>query len=207
MVTPDRFTGVAEDAGLILPIGLWVLREACRRAAAWPKQIGIAVNVSPVQLRHPGFCDAVISTIHEAGLAPSRLELEITESGLMQDTEATLAALARLRALGIKLALDDFGTGYPSLGYLQKFRFDKIKIDRSCISRLGRDINAEAIVRAVAGMTDALGIRANVESVETSEQAAMLRAEGCFEAQDYLYSRPITGAEFEALVRQREMAA
>jgi diguanylate cyclase (GGDEF)-like protein len=206
MVTPDRFIGVAAAAGLILPIGLWGLREACRRAAAWPKHIGIAVNVSPVQLLHRGFCDAVISTIHEAGLAPSRLELEITEGGLMQDTEATLATLARLRALGIKLALDDFGTGYSSLGYLQKFRFDKIKIDRSFISRLGRDVNAEAIVRAVVGMTDALGIRANAEGVETSEQAAMLRAEGCSEAQGYLYSRPITGEEFEALVRQREMA-
>jgi EAL domain-containing protein (putative c-di-GMP-specific phosphodiesterase class I) len=160
-----------------------------------------------VQVRIPGFCDAVTNTIHEAGLAPSRLELEITERGLMQDTEATLAALARLRALGIKLALDDFGTGYSSLGYVQKFRFDKIKIDRSFISRLGRDINAEAIMRAVVGMTDALGIRANAEGVATSEQAAMLRAEGCFEAQDYLYSRPITGEEFEALVRQREMAA
>ena len=143
MVPPDQFIGLAEDTGLIVPIGLWVLREACRRATTWPEHIGIAVNVSPVQLRHAGFCEAVIDIIRETGITPSRLELEITESVLMQDTAETLAILLRLRKLGTKLAMDDFGTGYSSLGYLQKFHFDKIKIDRSFISRLGQDPNAD----------------------------------------------------------------
>ena len=197
MVPPDRFIGLAEDTGLIVPIGLWVLREACLRATTWPERIGIAVNVSPVQLRQTGFCQAVADVIHETGITPSRLELEITESVLMRDTLETLAILQHLRNLGTKLAMDDFGTGYSSLGYLQKFRFDKIKIDRSFISRLGQDPNAEAIVRAVVGMTKALGIRANAEGVETNAQAAVLRALGCSEAQGYLYSRPISSEAFD----------
>ena len=197
MVPPDRFIGLAEDTGLIVPIGLWVLREACLRATTWPEHIGIAVNVSPVQLRQTGFCQAVADVIHETGITPSRLELEITEGVLMRDTRETLAILQRLRNLGTKLAMDDFGTGYSSLGYLQKFRFDKIKIDRSFISRLGQDPNAEAIVRAIVGMTKALGIRANAEGVETSAQAAVLRALGCSEAQGYLYSRPISSEAFD----------
>ena len=125
----------------------------------------------------------------------------------MQDTEETLATLQRLRELGIKLAMDDFGTGYSSLGYLQKFRFDKIKIDRSFISRLGQDPNADAIVRAVVGMTEALGIRAIAEGVETTAQADMLRAHGCFEAQGYLYSRPVTAEAFEALLLEGPLEA
>lgn len=201
VVPPDQFIGLAEDTGLIVPIGLWVLREACRRAVTWPEHLGIAVNVSPVQLRHPGFCQAVTEAIHDTGIMPSRVELEITEGVLMQDTAETLAILQRLRDLGIKLAMDDFGTGYSSLGYLQKFRFDKIKIDRSFISLLGQDPNAEAIVRAVVGMTEALGVRANAEGVETSAQASVLRAEGCSEAQGYFYSRPISGEAFDDLAR------
>jgi diguanylate cyclase (GGDEF)-like protein len=205
MVPPDRFIGVAEDTGLIVPIGIWVLREACRRATTWPEHIGIAINVSPVQLRHAGFCEAVINTIRETGITPSRIELEITECVLMEDTAETLATLQRLRNLGARLAMDDFGTGYSSLGYLRKFRFDRIKIDRSFISRLGHDPNADAIVRAVVGMTEALGVRAIAEGVETSIQADVLRAHGCSEAQGFLYSRPVTGEAFDALVRQDQM--
>ncbi len=197
MVPPDRFIGLAEDTGLIVPIGLWVLRAACLRATTWPEHIGIAVNVSPVQLRQAGFCQAVADVIQETGITPSRLELEITEGVLMRDTEETLAILQRLRNLGTKLAMDDFGTGYSSLGYLQKFRFDKIKIDRSFISRLGEDPNAEAIVRAVVGMTKAVGIRANAEGVETNAQAGVLRALGCSEAQGYFYSRPLAAEAFD----------
>jgi predicted signal transduction protein with EAL and GGDEF domain len=196
MVPPDRFIGLAEDTGLIVPIGLWVLRAACFRATTWPEHIGIAVNVSPVQLRQTGFCQAVADVIKETGITPSRLELEITEGVLMRDTMETLAILQRLRNLGTKLAMDDFGTGYSSLGYLQKFRFDKIKIDRTFISRLGQDPHAEAIVRAVVGMTKALGIRANAEGVETNAQASVLRALGCSEAQGYLYSRPLAAEAF-----------
>jgi diguanylate cyclase (GGDEF)-like protein len=202
LMPPDQFIGLAEDTGMIVPIGIWVLREACRRAATWPEDIGIAVNVSPVQLRHPGFCEAVIDVIRETGITPSRLELEITESVLMQDTGETLAILLRLHELGTRLAMDDFGTGYSSLGYLQKFHFDRIKIDRSFISRLGQDPNADAIVRAVVGMTEALGVCAIAEGVETTAQAEMLRAHGCSEAQGYLFSRPVSGEVFDALVRE-----
>jgi diguanylate cyclase (GGDEF)-like protein len=205
MVQPDRFISLAEDTGLIVPIGLWVLREACHCATRWPAHIGIAVNVSPVQLRQPDFVETVIRAICESGIAPSRVELEITESVLMQDTDHTLAKLAKLRAFGVDLAMDDFGTGYSSLGYLQKFRFDKIKIDRSFISKLGQDRNADAIVRAVVGMTEALGVRANAEGVETTEQADVLRDQGCSEAQGFLYSRPIPGEAFE-LMLQNDLA-
>jgi diguanylate cyclase (GGDEF)-like protein len=205
MVQPDQFIGLAEDTGLIVPIGLWVIREACRRAIHWPARIGIAINVSPVQLRQPDFVETMIDAIRESGIAPSRIELEITESALMQDTEQTLAKLAKLRTFGIALAMDDFGTGYSSLGYLQKFRFDKIKIDRSFVCRLGQDRNADAIVRAVVGMTEALGVRANAEGVETREQAEVLREQGCSEAQGFLYSRPISGEAFE-LMLQKDLA-
>jgi diguanylate cyclase (GGDEF)-like protein len=202
MVPPDQFVGLAEDTGLIVPIGLWVLHEACRRATTWPEQIGVAVNVSPVQFRHPGLYEAVADIIRDTGITPSRLELEITEGLLLQDTDQTLATLLRLRELGTKLAMDDFGTGYSSLGYLQKFNFDKIKIDRSFVSRIGKDANAEAIVRAVIGMTEALGVCAIAEGVETYAQADMLRTNGCAEGQGYLYSRPVSGEAFDALVRQ-----
>jgi diguanylate cyclase (GGDEF)-like protein len=205
IVPPDQFISVAEDTGLIVPIGLWVLREACHRATRWPARIGVAINVSPVQLRQPDFVETFTAAICESGIAPSRVELEITESVLMQDTEPTLAKLAKLRAFGVALAMDDFGTGYSSLGYLQKFRFDKIKIDRSFISRLGQDRNADAIVRAVVGMTEALGVRASAEGVETSEQADVLRAQGCSEAQGFLYSRPLSGEAFE-LMLQNDLA-
>ncbi len=207
LVFPDQFIGLAEDTGLIVPIGIWVLREACRRATTWPEHIGIAVNVSPVQFRHPGLYEAVADAIRDTGITPSRLELEITEGVLLQDTEQTLATLKRLRRLGTRLAMDDFGTGYSSLGYLQKFNFDKIKIDRSFISRIGQDPNADAIVRAVVGMTEALGVCAIAEGVETSAQAEMLREQGCSEAQGYLYSRPIAGETFDALVRQSELVS
>ncbi len=207
VVPPERFIGLAEDTGLIVPIGLWVLREACRRATTWPEHIGIAVNVSPVQLRHAGFCEAVIDTIRETGITPSRLELEITESVLMQDTGETLAILLRLHKLGTRLAMDDFGTGYSSLGYLQRFHFDRIKIDRSFISRLGQDPNAVAIVRAVVGMTEVLGVSAIAEGVETNAQADILRAHGCSEAQGYLYGRPVSGEAFDALVHEGPIAS
>jgi EAL domain-containing protein (putative c-di-GMP-specific phosphodiesterase class I) len=168
----------------------------------WPEHIGVAVNVSPVQFRHPAFCQTVIDIVGETGLAPSRLELEITEGVMLQNTEATLATLRRLQAFGIKLVMDDFGTGYSSLGYLQKFHFDKIKIDRSFTVRVDEDSNAEAIVRAVIGMSESLGVSINAEGVETSTQAEVLRSLGCAEGQGFLYSRPVPGEQFDALVRE-----
>jgi diguanylate cyclase (GGDEF)-like protein len=207
MVPPNQFIGLAEETGLIGPIGLWVLREACREATTWPDDIGIAVNASPVQFRLPEFYDDVVGALTETGLAPARLEIEITEGVIMNDTDETLATLGRLRRLGVRLTMDDFGTGYSSLGYLQKFRFDKIKIDRSFVCRLGEDPNAAAIVRAVVGLSDALGVCPNAEGVETVQQADLLRAQGCREVQGYLFGRPMAAASLRAVLTAHPIAA
>ncbi len=205
-VPPEVFVALAEDTGMIVPIGLWVLREACRQAVTWPEHIGVAVNVSPKQLRQPDFCQSLSDILRESGLAPGRLEVEITEGVLMRGTDQNLAALKKLSELGVRLAMDDFGTGYSSLGYLLKFRFDTIKIDRSFVARLDDDPNAQAIVSAVVGMTEALGVRSTAEGVETQTQADVLRRLGCAEAQGYLYSHPIPGDAFARLVRDRAAA-
>jgi diguanylate cyclase (GGDEF)-like protein len=191
-ISPENFIGPAEETGLIGAIGAWVLQEACRVAARWPASIGIAVNVSPVQFRLPHFHDTVVGALAASGLAPSRLELEITESILMRDTKETLVVLSRLRALGIRFAMDDFGTGYSSLGYLHKFRFDKLKIDRFFIRRLASDPSAAAIVRAILALSKAMDLCAIAEGVETTTQADLLRREGCQEAQGFLFGEPMT---------------
>ena len=177
-VSPVVFIPVAEETGLIVSLGAWVLGEACREAAAWPVPWHVAVNVSPVQFRNDGFLDSVRVALAQSGLDPQRLELEITEGVLLSDTEETLVTLEQLRALGVRLALDDFGTGYASLGYLLKFRFDKVKIDRSFVRNLGVDHAAAAIVRAVIGLCDDLGMSTIAEGVENADQIAMLRAQG-----------------------------
>jgi diguanylate cyclase (GGDEF)-like protein len=196
LTSPDRFIGLAEEIGLIGGIGTWVLQEACRAAARWPATIGIAVNVSPAQFRMPRFHDTVVMALAQSGLAASRLELEITEGMLLNDTEETLAILNNLRALGVRVAMDDFGTGYSSLGYLQKFRFDKIKIDQSFIRRLATDPSAAAIVRAVVLMSKAMGMHTLAEGVETEAQAELLGLEGCQEVQGYLFGRPMLAEAF-----------
>jgi EAL domain-containing protein (putative c-di-GMP-specific phosphodiesterase class I) len=202
MVGPDKFIPLAEDTGMIVSIGLWVLREACLRAVTWPDDVSIAVNVSAVQFRDREFCQAMIDTIIETGIAPSRVELEITEGVLLRDTEDTLDILNRLRDFGTRLAMDDFGTGYSSLAYLSKFHFDKVKIDRAFTARICEDADAVAIVRAVVGLSEALGASTIAEGVETSGQAELLRAYGCAEGQGYLFSRPVPGEMFDALVRR-----
>ncbi|MFC0388895.1 putative bifunctional diguanylate cyclase/phosphodiesterase [Muricoccus vinaceus] len=193
---PDRFISVAEETGLIGPIGTWALQEACREAMTWPDHLTIAVNVSPVQFRQAGLFEAVVSALESSGLAAGRLEVEITEGVLLNDTDETLATLRRLRSVGVKIAMDDFGTGYSSLGYLQKFPFDKVKIDRSFVRHLGDDRSAEAIVRAVVGMSHALGVHTIAEGVETAVQADMLRQRGCEEVQGYMYGKPMSGDDF-----------
>ncbi|WP_158258496.1 putative bifunctional diguanylate cyclase/phosphodiesterase [Rhodopila globiformis] len=209
-VPPDRFVELAEDIGLIGRIGAWVLEEACRVAAAWPEPIAIAVNVSPSQFRLPRFYKGLVGALGRSGLEPWRLQVEITEGILLNDTEETLDELKRIRAFGVSIAMDDFGTGYSSLSYLQKFRFDKIKIDRTFVNRLADDPNAVAIVRAVVGFSEALGVIANAEGVETAAQAEVLRAEGCLEVQGYLYGRPMSSEAFVRMLyaaRQNEFAA
>ncbi|MEJ0016967.1 MAG: EAL domain-containing protein [Acetobacteraceae bacterium] len=199
-VPPEAFVPLAEETGVIVQIGEWALYEACRQAAAWPTLRSIAVNVSPVQFRRPGFFEQVQRALRRSGLNPSRLEIEITEGILLQDTDETLAMLRRLRGLGIAIAMDDFGTGYSSLGYLQRFRFDKIKIDRSFIRGLASDPHAAEIVRAVLRMSHAMGIRVNAEGVEHEQQAALLRDEGCEEAQGFLFAQALSADEFADLL-------
>ncbi|SHI68952.1 diguanylate cyclase (GGDEF) domain-containing protein [Roseomonas rosea] len=203
-MSPDAFIPVAEDTGLIGPIGAWVLQEACRRAARWPDGMTVAVNVSPVQFRQSDLFEVVMAALESSGLPPERLEVEITEGVLLGDTEETLATLRRLRAAGVRIAMDDFGTGYSSLVYLQKFPFDKVKIDRSFIRNLEKDASAVTILRAVLGMSNALGLSTLAEGVETAAQAEMLRHEGCESAQGYLFGRPLTPEALdELMLRQR----
>ena len=206
-VSPAMFIPVAEETGLIVSLGAWVLGEACREAMAWPVQWHVAVNVSPMQFRSDGFLDSIRAALAQSGLDPQRLELEITEGALLSDTEETLMTLEQLRSVGVRLALDDFGTGYASLGYLLKFRFDKVKIDRSFVRNLGVDHNAEAIVRAVIGLCDTLGMSTVAEGVENADQIRMLRAQGCHEAQGFLYWAPMSAQALHRVIeQQREVA-
>jgi diguanylate cyclase (GGDEF)-like protein len=206
-VSPVVFIPVAEETGLIISLGAWLLGEACREATAWPVPWHVAVNVSPVQFRHHGFVDSVRVGLAQSGLDPQRLELEITEGVLLRDTEETLVTLEQLRALGVRLALDDFGTGYASLGYLLKFRFDKVKIDRSFVCSLGVDHRAAAIVRAVIGLCNDLGMSTVAEGVENADQIAMLRARGCREAQGFLYWAAMSGQALHRVIEQQRKVA
>jgi diguanylate cyclase (GGDEF)-like protein len=202
LVAPPDFIPLAEETGLIVPIGEWVLREACKEAATWPEHVSVAINLSPVQFKSRNLLPTVISALAASGLPPSRLQLEITESLLLQDSDDTLAMLHQLRGLGIRIAMDDFGTGYSSLGYLQKFPFDKIKIDRSFVHNMTEREDSLAIVRAVAAMGASLGMMTTAEGVETAEQFDRLKAEGCTEVQGYLFSPPRPAAEIRQLIRQ-----
>ncbi|WP_188311979.1 putative bifunctional diguanylate cyclase/phosphodiesterase [Salinarimonas soli] len=191
MVSPLDFIGLAEEIGLIVPIGEWVLRQACADAAAWPAPVRVAVNVSPAQFRGQSLVAAVYGALTTSGLPAARLELEITEAVMLENTEATLATLTRLKDMGARIAMDDFGTGYSSLSYLRTFPFDKIKIDGSFIRNLPGEADALAIVRAISGLGESLGMTTTAEGVETADQLDSLKAEGCREVQGYLFSRPI----------------
>jgi EAL domain-containing protein (putative c-di-GMP-specific phosphodiesterase class I) len=199
MISPAQFIPVAEDTGLINEIGEWVLRSACTLAATWPANTTIAVNVSPVQFREPGFALKVVGALGASGLAAHRLELEVTETVLINDDETTLAVLNELRGLGVKISLDDFGTGYSSLSHLQRFPFDKIKIDRSFVRNVACSQDSAAIVRAVVDIAGVRNIATTAEGVETIEQKDMLRALGCGQMQGYLFSPPVPAAEIAAL--------
>jgi diguanylate cyclase (GGDEF)-like protein/PAS domain S-box-containing protein len=199
MISPAEFIPVAEEIGLIVPLGEWVLRKACMDAASWPDDIKIAINLSSIQVTNQNLVPVVVSALAAAGLPARRLEVEITESVLMHNTEKNTATLHRLRELGIGISMDDFGTGYSSLSYLRKFPFDKIKIDRSFISGLPHDNDSVAIVLAVAGLAANLNMTATAEGVETAEQLEKVRALGCVEMQGYLFSRPLPLAQLRPL--------
>jgi len=190
MVSPGKFIPVAEESGLIIPIGEWVLREVCREAASWPQPLAVSVNVSTVQFGAGDLSKIVHSILMESGLAPDRVEIEITESVLMNDFSRAVLALRRLKALGVRIALDDFGTGYSSLSYLHSFPFDRIKIDRTFIGDLQHNRHSMAIVRAVIGLARSLDVSVIAEGVETELQHALLLQEGCTEMQGYLTGRP-----------------
>jgi len=202
MISPVNFIPLAEETGLIVPLGDWVLRQACLDAASWSQDVCVAVNLSPVQFKNPSLVSAVTEALKASGLPAHRLELEITESVLLQNSEATLAVLHELRAFGVRISLDDFGTGYSSLSYLRSFPFDKIKIDRSFVSELATRDDSMAIVRAVTGLGKSLGIVTTAEGVETDAQFDLLRREGCTQAQGYLFSRPRPAAEVENMLIQ-----
>ncbi|ODM75314.1 putative bifunctional diguanylate cyclase/phosphodiesterase [Bradyrhizobium elkanii] len=200
MVSPAEFIPVAEDIGLIVALGEWVLREACSEAIRWPADVKVAVNLSPVQFRSRNLVQAVISALAHSGLPARRLELEITESVFLAETEANLAILHQLRELGVSISMDDFGTGYSSLSYLRSFPFDKIKIDRSFVKDLARRSDCLAIVRAISGLGRSLKITTTAEGVETTDQLDWLRAEGCNEVQGFLFSAARPAGEIAALL-------
>jgi len=208
MISPADFIPVAEDTGLIVELGEWVLRTACAEAVTWPEHIRVSVNVSPVQLKCPTLALKIAGALAASGLAANRLELEITEAVLIRDDETALAILHQLRAIGIRIALDDFGTGYSSLSYLKRFPFDKIKIDRCFISDITEIDGSSVIVQAVVNIAAAGNMTTTAEGVETREQMEMLRALGCTEMQGYLFSAAKPGAEVRHLFGPRhEMTA
>jgi diguanylate cyclase (GGDEF)-like protein/PAS domain S-box-containing protein len=202
VVGPDSFIPVAEEIGLIVPIGDWVLKQACRDAMTWPGKLTIAVNLSAAQFRSPALALSVVGALGLSGLPASRLELEITETVLLQDDKAVLDVLHQIRELGVRISMDDFGTGYSSLSYLRSFPFDKIKIDRSFISELGKENDCVAIIRAVTRLGHSLGMITTAEGVETKEQLAILRAEGCTQVQGFLFSEPRPAKEIPALLQK-----
>ena len=203
LIGPNHFIPLAEENGLIVKLGEWVLRTACRDAARWSTAC-VAVNLSPVQFKSADLVATVKSALKDSGLPAHRLELEITESVLLQNSDATRGMLLELRALGVKISLDDFGTGYSSLSYLRSFPFDKIKIDRSFVSELASSNDSLAIVRAVTGLGKSLGIVTTAEGVETEQQLDMLRSLGCTEMQGYLFSAAKPAAEIRQLLRPRQ---
>jgi diguanylate cyclase (GGDEF)-like protein/PAS domain S-box-containing protein len=205
VVSPATFIPVAEESGLIMRIGEWVLREACGEAAQWQRPLRIAVNLSPIQFRHGDLPGLVHAVLLETGLAPNRLELEITEGVMIDDFGRSLSILRRLKTLGVRIAMDDFGTGYSSLSYLQSFPFDKIKIDQSFISKVKSNPQSAAIVRAVIGLAHGLNLPVLAEGVETKDQLEFLAAESCNEVQGYLLGRPHPILEYSELVGRRDL--
>jgi EAL domain-containing protein (putative c-di-GMP-specific phosphodiesterase class I) len=199
MVSPAEFIPVAEDTGLIVELGEWVLKTACTEAASWPDRVRLAVNVSPVQLKNPTLALKVAGALAASGLPAGRLELEITEAVLIDDDETALAILHQLRDIGVRIALDDFGTGYSSLSYLKRFPFDKIKIDRCFISDITEIDGSAAIVQSVVNIAAARRMTTTAEGVETQEQRKQLRALGCTEMQGYLFSAAKPGPEVRRL--------
>ena len=205
-VSPAEFIPLAEEIGLIIPIGEWVVRTACLEAVTWPGDLSIAVNLSPAQFKSTKLVERVKAALTQSGLPPHRLELEITEGVLLQDDANNLATLHALRDLGLRISMDDFGTGYSSLSYLRSFPFDKIKIDRSFVSGAGVTDSSMAIVRAIASLGSSFGITTVAEGVETHAQMQSIRDEGCTDVQGYLISRPVSATDVMTLLNEQHSA-
>jgi diguanylate cyclase (GGDEF)-like protein len=199
LIAPVTFIPLAEEIGFIVPLGEWVIRQACAAAVRWPGDLRVAVNISAVQFRNPGLMQVIVGALANSGLHPTRLEIEITETVLLENKETTLDVLHQLRALGVRIAMDDFGTGYSSLTYLQCFPFDKIKIDRSFVKDIADNTGSLNIVRAVAALANGMGMTATAEGVETREQLDRITSEGCTEMQGFLFSQPLPAHEIERL--------
>jgi diguanylate cyclase (GGDEF)-like protein len=197
LIVPETFLPLAEEIGFIVPLGEWVIRQACATAALWPDNFHVAVNVSAAQFRSPRLLQVIVTALANSGLRPARLEIEITETVLLHQKETALAVLRQLRELGVRIVMDDFGTGYSSLTYLQCFPFDKIKIDRSFVTDIAENANSLNIVRAVAALAGGLGMTATAEGVETHDQLDRITSEGCTEMQGFLFSRPLPAQEIE----------
>jgi diguanylate cyclase (GGDEF)-like protein/PAS domain S-box-containing protein len=208
-ISPVKFIPIAEETGMLGRIGEWVLRTACREATTWPSDVGIAVNVSPRQLRDPGFIVTLVSALTQAGLEPERLELEVTETIFLELTDTTQKVLQQIQSLGVRLAMDDFGTGYSSLGYLRKAEFDTLKIDRSFVQAMSaQDPESTAIVRAVVALAGSLGMKTVAEGVATEEHLEMVRTLGCDRIQGYIFSKPVAASTAKAmLIENRSRAA
>jgi EAL domain-containing protein (putative c-di-GMP-specific phosphodiesterase class I) len=200
LVPPSTFIPIAEETGLIVALGEWVLRTACKEAASWPRRMKIAINLSPAQFQHGDLPNLVHQVLLDTGLSPARLELEITEGVLIGDFTRAVSILRRLKNLGVNISMDDFGTGYSSLSYLQSFPFDKIKIDQTFIANLGHSQQAATIIRAVIALGRGLNVPVSAEGVETAEQLKFLAAENCHEIQGYLIGRPKPIADYAELV-------
>jgi EAL domain-containing protein (putative c-di-GMP-specific phosphodiesterase class I) len=206
-VSPATFIPLAEETGLIIPIGEWVLREACREAAGWSKPLKIAVNLSPVQFTAGNLAELVTSALAHSGLDPNRLDLEITEGVLVKDAEGALKVLNSLKALGVKISMDDFGTGYSSLSYFRQFPFDKVKIDQGFIQDMEENAQSRAIIKAIVGLAKGLDIAILAEGVETEKQMDMLKRTGCEQIQGFAISRPAPIEAFRAFTSDEDDSA
>jgi EAL domain-containing protein (putative c-di-GMP-specific phosphodiesterase class I) len=201
-VPPDQFITIAEELGLITELGDQLLRQACVEARTWPAEITLAFNISGRQLRDPALGLRIVAILAETGLNPRRLELEITETALVDNMIVAQNVINHLREAGVRIALDDFGTGYATLSQLLSFRLDRIKIDRSFIERLGKDVESDTIVRAILGLAKGFGLATTAEGIEDADQLASLRANGCLEGQGYFFGKAIPANQIEALLRK-----
>jgi EAL domain-containing protein (putative c-di-GMP-specific phosphodiesterase class I) len=206
MVSPGEFIPVAEETGLISAVGGLMLQRACKDAATWPDDVRVAVNLSPLQFRTGNLLSVVMDALKQSGLPAKRLELEITETLLLEKSSQVLATLHALRALGVRISMDDFGTGYSSLSYLRSFPFDKIKIDQSFVRDIGSNREAQAIIRSIVSLGKGLGVTITAEGVETEIELSCLRAEGCHEGQGFLFSRARPNEEIVELLRAQRGA-